>query len=147
MTNEDFEKDCIESCKDIAEAIEAYANKEVYRCPECGGTIFWHDDEYDEDKDEYTCPHCNRAFSEDSLEALYVGDYFDEYFDVEYRIDERKRYRSVEVMVACGGPNIYVDTARKGVFLYWGFTQTKWNLTYNACDKIDDFFEEMYMCA
>lgn len=147
MNNEDFEKECIESCKDIAEIIEAYANREVYRCPGCGEHIFWHDENYNEDDDEYTCPHCERAFSENQLEALYIGDYFDDVYDIEYRIDGRKEYRSVEVMVAFGGPNIYVDTARQGVFLYWGSTRTEWMLTYNACDEIDDYFEEMYRCS
>ena len=147
MNQEDFEKECIQSVKDIAETIEAYANKQVYRCPECGETIFWDEAQYDEDTGEYTCPHCERAFSEDSLEALFVGDYFDDCYDIEYRIDGQRRYRSVEVMVAMGGPNIYVDTSRKGVFLYWGFTKAEWMLTYNACDMIDDYFEEMYACG
>ena len=144
--NEAFEKECIESCKDIAETIEAYANKEVYRCPECNEKIFWNDENYDEETETYTCPHCGEKLAENTLESVYLDDYFDDYYDVEYRIDEQRRYRSVEVMVACGGPNIYVDTARKGVFLYWGFTNAHWNLTYNACDKIDDIFEELYRC-
>ena len=80
--NENFEKECIESCKDIAETIEAYANKEVYRCPECNEKIFWSDENYDEETETYTCPHCGETFAEDKLESLYLDDYFDDYNSV-----------------------------------------------------------------
>ena len=59
---------------------------------------------------------------EDECQDLY--DYFDEVYDIEYRIDDRGEYRSVKLMIACSGPTIYVDTGDAYVKLYRGAVPT-----------------------
>ena len=80
---------------------------------------------------------------EDECQDLY--DYFDDVLDIEYRIDGRGNYKSVRLMIAGGGPNIYVDTDDAYVKLYWGSTQASSPLSYTASDAIDDIFEDMYL--
>ena len=81
---------------------------------------------------------------EDECQSLY--DYFDDVYDIEYRIDGRGEYRSVRLMIAGGSPNIYVDTDDAYVKLYWGSTQVSAPFSYTASDAIDDIFEEYYKC-
>ena len=46
----------------------------------------------------------------------------------------------VRIMVACGGPNIWVDTFEKTVHGYWGGDEAIAYLTTDCCDKIDNIF-------
>lgn len=124
-------------CKTIADVIEAYANGRVFRCPDCGEIVTIDNDV--DINDIEICPECGAE-----LEQLTVWDYFDDYYNIEYRCDNYKEYTSVEIMIACGGPNIYVDTAEKAVKLYWWTESAKWCLTSNTCEQIDEMFKELF---
>lgn len=80
---------------------------------------------------------------EDECQSLY--DYFNDVYDIEYRIDGEGNYKSVKLMIAGGGPNIYVDTADAYVKLYWGSTYEQAPISYTVSDEIDNIFEEMYL--
>ena len=47
-------------------------------------------------------------------------------------------------MVACGGPNIYIDTASALVKLYWWTEYAEYPLSYSARDAIDEWAEEYW---
>ena len=81
---------------------------------------------------------------DDECQSLY--DYFDDVYDIEYRIDGSGKYRSVRLMIACGGPDIYVDTDDSYVKLYWGNAQVSAPISYDTSDAIDDIFQEYYTC-
>ena len=140
--NKDFQTECYEECKDYAEMAEAYAAKKMYRCPECGCEIFW--DDHDPKKDKCKCICCEQLYAENQLEKLSIWDFLDNTYDIEYRIDASRQYKSVRIMVAGGGPNIFLDTKEKAVQLYWGWTETSYPLSYKACEVIDDYCEEQY---
>lgn len=88
----------------------------------------------------------------DTLEAIKDDDFFefedenDEkgiyYFDDTYNIDYIWRIgyglMGVRVMVACGGPNIWVDTFEKTVHGYWGGDEAIAYLTDDCCEKIEN---------
>lgn len=88
----------------------------------------------------------------DTLEAIKDDDFFefedenDEngiyYFDDTYNIDYVWRLGygliGVRVMVACGGPNIWVDTFEKTVHGYWGGYEAIAYLTDDCCEKIEN---------
>ena len=76
------------------------------------------------------------------LDAMY--EYLQDVYDIEYRVDCHKRYRSVRLTVACGGPNIYVDTQSCKVVLYWGQIEAYAPLTLDAIELIDHACEEMW---
>lgn len=132
-----------EHCKRIADDLSDYANKLVYRCPECNEIITvpsnW-------TGDEYFCPDCGNRHSENEMEMLSMYNYFEDVLDIEYRINSDKQLRSVQIMVACGGPNIYIDTASKQVELYWWGDRASYPINYDVCDEIYDYFEELYQC-
>lgn len=70
------------------------------------------------------------------------------YFDENYNLDLVYRVGcgliGVRIMVACGGPNIWVDTMEGAVCGYWGCDEYKAYLTTDTCDNIVSLFEEWY---
>lgn len=143
MSNEEHNKD---RCKSIAIEIEAYNESRMYRCPECGAMIEWDDDCYDSEESTYTCPQCETTFDEDELQALSIHDYLAKNaYDVEYRIDAQGNYKSVEIMVAGGGPNIYIDTADNRVKLFWWMEKAEYSFLPDVGNAIDEYYEQEYL--
>lgn len=135
-----------EHCKAIAEELERYYNGEIYRCPECGETITFDNNQVNNEEGTYTCQECKATFEEHELESLSLYDYFDDVFGIEYRIGSDKQLRSVQIMIACGGPNIYIDTASKAVELYWWSDRASYPIDSDVCGEINSIFEEIYNC-
>lgn len=131
-----------EHCRRIAWELEAYAAGQVYRCPDCGRTIHAPDDM----GDKYRCPDCGQVHDVDNLESLGIWDYMEDILDIEYRCGSDREYRSVQIMVACGGPNIYIDTASKAVELYWWGEKAKYWLNSDAVAAVDEWAEEYWRC-
>lgn len=130
-----------EHCRQIAEDVEAYANGNVYRCPDCGEIIELPDDV----GDKYRCPDCETVHDVDDLEQLSLYDYFEDCLDIKYLIDsDRVTVHSVKIMVACGGPNIYVDTESHNVELYWWGNRASYPIDYDTCNEIDEWAQEMF---
>lgn len=131
-----------EHCKHIAEELDAYTGGQVYRCPECGEEIRLPENV----GDKFKCYHCGEVSDVDDLEQLSIWDYLNDVFDIEYRIGSDKELRSVQIMVACGGPNIYIDTATKNVELYWWTERASYPISYDAAEDINAWAEELYQC-
>jgi DNA-directed RNA polymerase subunit RPC12/RpoP len=134
------EKENRDHCRRIAEEVEAYANGQVYRCPECDEILHLPDDV----GDKYRCPHCGEVSDLDDLEQLSVWDYLADCLDVEYRCGSYREYRSVQIMVAWGGPNIYLDTASKAVELYWWNESARYLLSDEAAEALDQWAEDYW---
>lgn len=145
-TQEKTDRENREHCKYIAEELEAYAEGTVYRCPECGEVIRWDNEQYNDDEGTYTCDCCGASFDESDLEPLSVLDFIQNAYDIEYRVGSNKEYRSVKIMVACGGPNIYIDTARRLVTLHWWTDYAEYPISSTACDALDEYMEEYWGC-
>jgi predicted RNA-binding Zn-ribbon protein involved in translation (DUF1610 family) len=127
-------------CKNIAQELDAYVNGEVYRCPDCGEILHLPDDV----GDRYRCPHCEAVNDVDDLEQLGIWDFLSDVFDVEYRCGSDREYRSVRVMVACGGPNIYLDSASRDVELYWWSERSRYPMSYDAAEALDEWANELW---
>ena len=129
-------------CKHIARELEAYADGLVYRCPECGeihrfpATV----------GDKYRCPDCGTVNPVEEWEQLSVYDFLSDLYDIELRVGIDGEYRSCKIMVACGGPNIYIDTASASVKLYWWLDYAEYPISYSARDEVDSFVEEWRDC-
>ena len=113
---EQTNKENREHCKNIADNLEMFAEGNAYKCPHCGEVhkmTAYEETEHENESGEtcYTCPNCSEEIEESDLEAVSIYDYFTgDIYDIEYRIGSDRQYRSVSLMVACGGPNIYIDT-------------------------------------
>ena len=82
----------------------------------------------------------------EDVEEVDFWNYFDDALDIEYTVGSDREYRSVRIMVACGGPNIYVDTRAGEVQLYWWNERATAYISRRACDSIDEVFEEVFAC-
>lgn len=132
-------------CKRIAEELDAYVHGNVRRCPDCGEEI---NRDWDSVGDQFKCPACGAVDDPDDWEYLSVWDYLNDVYNVEFRMNGRScdDYRSVQIMVACGGPNIYLDTATKDVELYWWNERARWPMSYAAAEALDEWAVEYWGC-
>lgn len=128
-------------CKSIAENVNAYATGAVWRCPECGHTFT-----APEDCEIYRCSECGNVSDLLDYESCSMFDYLEDCLDIEYRCDSRREYRSVQIMIACGGPNIYLDTASCKVELYWWGDRADYPLSREAVAALDEWAEEYWNC-
>ena len=83
------------------------------------------------------------------IDAEYdeIMDYFQDCYDTKYIINGDHSYFAVRVMVAVGGPNIYINTWERRVEGYWWFDEASAPISREACDAIDSFFQELYDCG
>ena len=88
----------------------------------------------------------DEAIFEGNLEVVTIGDYFDDFYDIDYVIGSDKHYKACRVLVAFGGPNIYIDTWEKQVQLFWWSDTATVDIPEDLCMVIDDFFEGLYNC-
>ena len=100
---------------------------------------------FDEVHHFYIMPD-GEAIFEGDIEIATIGDYFDDFLDVDYIVDSNKRYKACRVLVAFGGPNIYIDTWSRQVQLYWWSDTATADIPEELCVQIDDFFQMLYEC-
>jgi len=72
-------------------------------------------------------------------------DWMEDVYDIRYTVDREKRYMGAELLVAGGGPTVWVNLNTKEVEGYWGCDK----VTYPFYDNIglDDYLEELYVCS
>ena len=91
----------------------------------------------------YIMPDGEQIAFED-LEIATIGDYFDDFYDIDYVIGSDKHYKACRVLVAFGGPNIYIDTWKKQVQLFWWSNTATADIPEELCMVIDELFETLY---
>lgn len=131
-------------CKAIANDIDDYVSGNIRTCPHCGETIqrnewdmFW-----------FQCPECGVDSDPDTWDQKSVWDYLSDVYNVEFRVSGKNADypNSVQIMIACGGPNIYLDTATKDVELYWWTEKARWPLSYAAVEALDEWAAKYWGC-
>ena len=136
-----------EHCKRIAEDLEAIAAGNVYKCPTCGEIIDLETAskmEHEEGDFLYSCPNCAELLYEGQMEQYTLWDYFNDVLDIEYRTYSDRTFKSVRLMVACGGPNIYIDTQTENVELYWWGETARYPIERDTVEEINNIFEELF---
>ena len=63
-------------------------------------------------------------------------------YDIRYLVDQNKMFLGAEILVAGGGPTIWVDTFREQVTGWWGSDRVQWHFQDNM--GLNDYMEEMY---
>ena len=77
-------------------------------------------------------------------EEVTASSWMEGTYDIRYYVDSSKRYLGAEILVAGGGPTIWVDTFTKEVRGYWGTDRVQRYFIDNL--GLDDYCEEMYGC-
>jgi len=71
-----------------------------------------------------------------------AGDWMEGVYDIRYIVDREKRYFSAELLVAGGGPTIWVNLNTMEVEGYWGGDRV--NVPFRDSLDLDGYCEEMY---
>jgi len=69
-------------------------------------------------------------------------DWMEGVYDIRYIVDREKRYYSAELLVAGGGPTIWVSLNEMEVQGYWGADRVRVPFSDNL--GLDDYCEELY---
>ena len=70
--------------------------------------------------------------------------WMEDVYDIRYLVDQEKRYLGAQLMVAGGGPSIWVNTWTNEVEGYWAGDRVTWSFVDNL--GLDDYCEEIYNC-
>ena len=71
-----------------------------------------------------------------------AGEWMEGTYDIRYYVDSSKQYLGAEILVAGGGPTIWVNTYTQQVEGYWGGDKVLEPFIDNI--GLDDYCEEMY---
>ncbi len=96
---------------------------------------------------EETCEEQLRRMCKEIAEDITAGredvhKWMDGVYDIRYIVDREKRYYSAELLVAGGGPTIWVSLNEMEVQGYWGGDRV--NVPFSDNLGLDDYLEEMY---
>lgn len=142
MTQEETNTENRNTCKRIAESLEAYSDGLMYRCPECGEEFYMNENA----GDKYCCPSCRAVFAIEEYEQLSIWDYMNDALDIRFVVSSRKEILAVKVLVAFGGPNIWIDTESRAVELYWWTDRASYPISTSAANALDAWAEEYWEC-
>ena len=78
-------------------------------------------------------------------DTLSGFDYIKDLLDINYTLDSQRQYKGARILVAFGGPNIYIDTAKNTVEGYWWGESYTDSFTEDAMD-IDGAVSCLYEC-
>ena len=148
-------------CESIAKELTKIANGDYITFD--GGD--WYEPELDDNGVEYAVDSSEPKtyYTEQGTELITINgetiettevcfypvsmwDYFDDFLDIDYICNYQKEYKACRIMIAWGGPNIYVNTWDAQVELYWWNESGNAYLTRDVCDQIDEFAEELFNC-
>ena len=83
---------------------------------------------------------------EDDVEPASLFDYFNDMLDIDYVVDSNKQYKGARIMVTCGGPNIFIDSYRGIVELFWWTEHASAEIPADLCDEINEIFRDYFYC-
>lgn len=95
---------------------------------------------YDPDAREYRVAEDPDEIPEDAEPAGYFD--ANEAYDVRYIVDKYGELAAVRYMVACGGPNVYLDTESGDVELYWGADKARYPMSPEAVAWLEEVAAE-----
>ena len=75
---------------------------------------------------------------------LEAGRFMEDVYDIEWITHRDKSYKAARLLVAGGGPNIWVNLQDMTVDGYWGGDKCSWGFVDNI--GLDDYLEELYGC-
>lgn len=77
---------------------------------------------------------------------LSAVDYTQDVLDIEYIVSRDKSYKSARLLVAFGGPNIWIDLNDEKVKGYWWGDYAEANIYGDFMREIEQWIEELYNC-
>lgn len=143
-------------CKSIAETLKKYNSGDYFLYdgelfPLDSEDEFWSTENnsyYLDDDGFYYYEIDGEKIDERDVEPASLWDYFDGdgIYNIDYVCNSYKELQAVRIMIACGGPNIYINTWDKKVELYWWTEHGEHWLDNDLCEAINEVFEQYWNC-
>ena len=95
--------------------------------------------------DDISNPKISKDDGGEAIELQTAHEWMEGVYAIRYIVDREKRYYSAELMVAGGGPTIWVNLNTKEVEGYWGSDRVNEPFIDNL--DLDGYLEEMYGCS
>jgi len=100
-------------------------------------------------KKSETCEEQLRRMCKNIAEDITAGKedahkWMEGVYDIEWITSNDHSYKAARLMVAGGGPNIWVNTQDGTVDGYWGTDKVHWGFVDNI--GLDDYLEELHGC-
>ena len=73
---------------------------------------------------------------------VYMQDFMEDVYDIEWITFNDHSYKAARLMVAGGGPTVWVNTQDGTVDGYWGTDKVHWQYTDNI--GLDDYLSELH---
>lgn len=77
-------------------------------------------------------------------EPISAFDYLQDALDIEYIVNSKKEYLGARVLIAFGGPNIWINTRTKTVEGHWWSDSATASFQDNI--GLDEAMEELFSC-
>ena len=74
-----------------------------------------------------------------------IDEFLEHVYDIEWITHQDKTYKAARLLVAGGGPNIWVNLQDMTVDGYWGGDKCSWGFVDNI--GLDEYLEEMHGCS
>jgi hypothetical protein len=87
----------------------------------------------------------NGYLDDETGEMISGFDYLTDVLDIEYIVDSKKQYLGARILVAFGGPNIWINTRTQQVEGYWWNSRSIQSYNNDEMD-IDGALSELYYC-
>ena len=95
-----------------------------------------------EDKLRRMCKNIADGITNPSVKDTWPHRWMEDVYDIRYIVDREKKYMGCELLVAGGGPTIWVNTHTNEVEGYWAGDRVTWSFVDNL--GLDYYCEEMY---
>ncbi len=82
---------------------------------------------------------------QDEGDMMYASDYLSDVLDIQYIVSSSREYLGARVLVAFGGPNIWINTQSGIVEGYWWWDTAF--ASFNDEIDLDDFLSELWDCG
>ena len=79
-------------------------------------------------------------------EPVHGFDYLEDVLDIQYIVTSEKQYIGARVLVAFGGPNIWINTQTKTIEGYW-WDESAFASYYNDEIGLDEALEDLWACS
>lgn len=130
----------------VVNAVELLTSEdECVRCS-CGA----YTPSYIADENGYiTCSECGNTFELTEYNVVSLYDYISDNYGIDITMDLNdyvrgsRELRGANIMIAFGGPNIYINTISCAVRCYWGCGSYEEPISEEAAERIDNVVCDM----
>lgn len=92
------------------------------------------------------CSHMIEDGEYDEGDYMSAYDYLNDVLDINYITNADKTYKSAKLLVAFGGPNIWIDLHDGLVKGYWWGDYAEAPISGDFMNELDDYLEELFNC-